>query len=421
MRLITKTTFWFLILAVFVFGMGGLFTLSLIREAAQDETDIELRRSMWQVRRALQEGQDITPLQNRLLSVQVFTPGPVFQPDSIFVDTLIYHYRTERMEAFRKLIVDFSIGEQFYHMEVSDIFFEEEDLEGIASRIILRLFLILTIVFLLGSFLISRRLLQPFEGILRAVESFNLKKGSTIELPETSTSEFKRLEEFLHKMLGKAAQDYRSLKEFSENASHEMQTPIAIAQGKLELLQDADNLQPSQHELILSAQQSLSKLSKLGKALALLTKIENHEFSALAAINFSQLTERIVSDFTELSDLQGIRLTSEVQPGVTLRIDPILADVLLTNLLKNALQHNLPDGWISLHLTPSALLIENAGLPPVGSTELLFERFRKSHQTKGNLGLGLAIIREICEVNNFHVEYTYEEGVHRFRVVFPEG
>ena len=139
------------------------------------------------------------------------------------------------------------------------------------------------------SFLISKRLFQPFHDILDSISRFNLKSPDQPELPKTSTKEFSELNNFVRQMTSKARRDYVSLKEFSENASHEMQTPIAVAQGKLELLSVSEGLNPNQLELIQSARASLTKLSKMGKSLSLLTKIENLEFQNPGQVDFSEI------------------------------------------------------------------------------------------------------------------------------------
>ena len=219
-------------------------------------------------------------------------------------------------------------------------------------------------------------------------------------------------------MTDKARRDYIALKEFSENAAHEMQTPIAVAKGKLELLLESPDLQENQLPLIQSAQEALSKLSRLGQSLSLLTKIENNEFTSQETTNFSEVVQQSVRLFQDLCELKGLTLRSQIEPSVYLSINAAIADIMISNLLKNAVRYNLTDGWIEVVLTKKELTVKNPGVPPNVPTQQLFERFRKSNQSGESLGLGLAIVKKICDVNHWHVRYDFVEGVHQLTVRF---
>lgn len=239
-----------------------------------------------------------------------------------------------------------------------------------------------------------------------------------LDLPNTSTNEFRQLNRFVNEMTHKARRDYLSVKEFSENASHEIQTPLSIAQGKLELLQEMPGLTMEQSELIQAAQYSLLKLSKLSEALLLLTKIDNKEFAAQEEVDFSRIVQCCLCNFAEISGLKGLEFTSEVEEKVLLYMDATLADILVVNLVKNAIRHNIPEGWIHVKLTKNQLCVENTGHPPKVPTQQLFERFQKNHQTDGSLGLGLSIVKKICDINQFTVSYTYLDAIHQICVKF---
>jgi signal transduction histidine kinase len=219
-------------------------------------------------------------------------------------------------------------------------------------------------------------------------------------------------------MTQKARQDYVTLKEFSENASHEMQTPIAIAKGKLELLLESKDLEPEQLGLIQSAQEALSKLSKMGKSLSLLTKIENQEFSNQKPIDFSRAVASSIDFFSEISSFKGIQIETEIEPNVQVKIDESLADILIGNLMKNAIHHNFENGKIKVELDSDKLRITNSGLPPSIPTAQLFERFKKSDQTSQSLGLGLSIVKKICNVSDFKIRYDYENETHILQINF---
>jgi len=183
-------------------------------------------------------------------------------------------------------------------------------------------------------------------------------------------------------------------------------------------LTETPGLSSDQVELIESAQQSLAKLSRLGKALLLLTKIENEEFSTQQAVDFSQIVTNSLTHFSEIAELKNLELRSCIKNNVQLKIDPSLADILISNLIKNTIRHNIENGWIHVELNQHELIVSNTGAPPKMPTHLLFDRFQKNHQSNGSLGLGLAIVKKICDVNHFQVRYDFENGIHHIYVKF---
>lgn len=415
MRLIIKTTLLYLFLAMLVFGIGGVIIHSMVQKEVQRETDYALISNLRMLVHSIEEGKPVDALQNQKVCIQHLGKIAVEEANPVITDTLVMHLG--RLEPFRQLLSTKSVNGEAYQFKLMDVFIESKDMYEGVVRTMAWLYLVLSLVLLIFGFLLSRWLFKPFQIILKNVSDFNLKSPEPLDFPKTRTKEFNLLVQFIDKMTTKARKDYLALKEFSENASHEMQTPITVAKGKLELLQESPKLNSEQLELLQSAQRSLHKLSKLGQALSLLTKIENKEFSTLQSIDFSKLVENVWHNFDELAALKGIDTQSDIEPHVELQIDTALADILVTNLLKNAIQHNLKGGWLKLELYNGSLKVSNPGKPLTVPKEQLFERFRKNNQSGGSLGLGLAIVKKICDVNNFRVDYHFEEGVHEVEII----
>lgn len=419
MSLITKTTILYLLIAGVVFSAGGVVAYNLIKAEVQKETDFELRARINRLVEALEAGVPENLLANEKVSIQYLTAFNSQDTLFSFADTLTAHpYIKDRQEAYRKATVVKQIDGRPYRLSMMDVFIESDDIYDSVVSIMTRLFILLGGALLILSFLITRWLFLPFKKTLEKIQAFNLKKQEALALPVTTTKEFKQMNTFIAQMIAKARRDYLSVKEFSENASHEIQTPLSIAQGKLELLLETPNLSIEQLKLINSAQQSLNKLSKLGEALLLLTKIENKEFSAQKEINFSHIVKNNIATFGELADLKGLPFKQQVANNVALKIDPALADIMVTNLLKNTIRHNVEGGWISVNLDSEQLQVSNTGKTPKAPPRQLLERFQKSHQTNGSLGLGLAIVKKICDVNNYALNYDFKDGVHEISVKF---
>ncbi|WP_431215267.1 sensor histidine kinase [Puia sp. P3] len=197
-----------------------------------------------------------------------------------------------------------------------------------------------------------------------------------MRLPGTSTSEFRELNGFLLKMTDKVREDYQSLKEFTENASHELQTPTAIIRGKLDLLMESD-IHDEQAVLIAEMQNALERLSRIHSSLTLLTKLENQEYEAKEPVNFSRLLREGLASFQELMQMKALRLVAEIEDKIYIPLHASLADLLLTNLISNAIRHNEGTGNIFVRLRREGLVIANSGREPLVPTEELFERFKK--------------------------------------------
>ncbi len=418
MPLIIKTTLLYLLLALIVFSVGGVITYRAVKKVVQQETDYSLRRDLRFLARSIEQGNSATAFQNSWVEIRKLEGEGIAESDPVITDTLIFLRRLNRLEPHRKLEAVREINGDYYAFKISEVYIESEDVYNGVLRIMTRLFLYLTLVLSLFSLIISRRLFSPFQETLKQIQQFNLKQSSGVQLPTTTTREFRELNDFIRLMTEKARRDYINLKEFSENASHEMQTPLAVAQGKLEILQEREDLSEEHLLLLQEAQDSLSRLSKLQRGLSLLTKIENREFPNSDPVDLSAALERILPGFRELSALRGVTIKEQIEPGVSARLDANLMEILLNNLLRNALQHNTDDGWIDVELNAGELLIRNTGPAPGVAPEQLFDRFRKGSSRSGSLGLGLSIVRKICDSAGFEVSYHYSQGIHELSVRF---
>ncbi len=200
--------------------------------------------------------------------------------------------------------------------------------------------LLLLVLVIISAGLISKYILAPFKRTMRVIQSFDLKQKEAVRLPATRTSEFRELNQFLKKMTEKAQEDYQSLKEFTENASHELQTPTAIIRGKLDLLMESD-IRDEQAILIAEMQNALERLSRIHSSLTLLTKLENQEYEANVSVCISLLARATLDSFEELIQLKSLHPEARIAEKVSVALNPALADLLLTNLVSNAIRHNV--------------------------------------------------------------------------------
>lgn len=266
----------------------------------------------------------------------------------------------------------------------------------------------------------SRLLWKPFFNTLAKVKEYDIARNQSIELlNETNTKEFKELNKAFIDLIDKANTAYYNQKQFVENASHEMQTPLAIIRSKLELLINQQGLTENTAAQLADITEANDKLSQMNRTLLLLAKIENNQFPHTESINFSSLLYKEVSVLKNHYDDDFPELTISITDDIKLVANLSLLEVLIHNLINNAVEHNIQGGSISIKLSNSLLIIENTGFPLTQPGETLFERFKKGSHKSRTTGLGLALVKQICMLYNYNVKYTYANGLHKIEVGFP--
>jgi len=212
--------------------------------------------------------------------------------------------------------------------------------------------------------------------------------------------------------------DYQSLKSFTENASHELQTPLSVIGSNLEMLIQDENLTENQLKQISQLIDSLGKVSKLNQTLLLLTKIENRQFATTEKTDLSEVLENKLALLHTWVNHKSIDVKTVILPDVCIHISPYLLEILLNNILGNAIKYNTHNGKLNIHLSDDKLVIENLGAKPDYSTEEMFGRFRKGRSNGDSLGLGLAIVKQICETYQFEISYNYTNDFHSLTIQF---
>ena len=352
----------------------------------------------------------------KLIIQPLGTSGTETEP--MFSDTLVMHSTLDRIEPHTKLNVTRKIGEQLYKITLYDIIIEQDDIVDGVKESMIKIYFLLILVFLLGTILLSTWIFRPFNLTLQRIKQFSIKGNDALEWSKSGTTEFNQLNRFLDEMTSKIRRDYKSLKEFTENASHEMQTPLAIIKGKMELLMNDDNLTEDQRTIVSETILSIEKQSKMVQSLALLTKIENKEFSDDEIVDLSKQLKEMLDQFSEMISLHNLNLKSQIDDQVTVKIDPHLLRVLFQNLIGNAIKYNIENGDIEVVLKVTELTIKNTGQPIDSDPSQLFQRFRKIDQTSESLGLGLSIVKQICDTYGIPIEYTVSNRSHILKLDF---
>jgi Signal transduction histidine kinase len=266
--------------------------------------------------------------------------------------------------------------------------------------------------------LISKQLWAPFDDTLRRIELFSLESEKLPQFTNSNIKEFNRLNIVLTRLIENNLRSYKTQKEFTENASHELQTPLAVFQTKLDLMLQQPDLTEQQAEIVQSLYEVSARLARLNKNLLLLAKIDNRQYKEMELIDLVQMIEKVLSLLSGFT--QEITIREEIQvASLLVQANRALLESLINNLVVNAVRHNIANGEISIIIKPNLLIISNTSSEGMLNKESVFERFHNpSEKIKGN-GLGLAIAKAICNLHGWEIEYQYKSERHEFIVSFP--
>jgi signal transduction histidine kinase len=205
---------------------------------------------------------------------------------------------------------------------------------------------------------------------------------------------------------------YQSNKQFTQNTAHELQTPLAIIKGHAELLLQAPSLDEKEAKAIGAILQNINRLSRINTTLILLSKIEHGRFADEQLVCLNEIVEATLDHFSDAIDLQKIKIEKLYAADFTVNMSTTLAEILMANLLQNAIRHNLSEGYIKIEINKKELKISNPGKPLATAPENLFTRFYRESKKEESLGLGLSIVKMIAEQSRLEVGYAFGDGVH---------
>ncbi|MEI9920971.1 MAG: HAMP domain-containing sensor histidine kinase [Bacteroidota bacterium] len=303
-----------------------------------------------------------------------------------------------------------TINGKLYSIQARISLIESEDL--ISALVLTQILLLILLItgMLVINYWNSKTVWKPFYNTLSQLKSFQIEKSNPIFLPPSKISEFNDLNVAIEELTKRNQQAFVSQREFTENAAHEMQTPLAVFQSKLDILLQT---KPSaeQAPVLESLFDATQRLNRLNKGLLLLSKLDNRQFNETEDIDLFVATVRLTKETTIV--IKGKTLVVAMNPG--------LLDILLSNLISNALRYAAPSSEITIAITEDTWSISNMGQAPAISPDKIFERFQKGNTNKDSLGLGLAIAKKICDTNELALTYAYMGFVHRFEIRFPQS
>ena len=327
----------------------------------------------------------------------------------VYQDTLMYMQNEKDFEPVRMLKTRFRHHNRYYELRVITSMVEEDDLIEDLLYSLLWLYLGLIFSILVLNNLLLKKIWQPFYTILHRLQSFRLDNPQPFTPANTNISEFRILSQTAEQLLQSNINTYNSQKTFIENAAHELQTPLAVSLNKLELLIENNQLSASQLPQIGAVMQNLERLTRLNKALLLLSKIENKQFAATEEVNINTLVTKVMEDFADQAAFRHIRINLHEEDVCRQKLNPDLANILVVNLFKNALTHNYNGGFVNILIKKSELTMQNSGKETPLDHNKIYTRFYKDSAAPASTGLGLAIVKAITDLYNYRLTYNYQQ------------
>ena len=335
--------------------------------------------------------------------------------DSIFIVEKPHDFlHFEEIDRFRCLSKVIYLNKKPYRFNIETNI--EETQETIFFISITTVFLFVLIVG--GLLFLNRRLSKsvwkPFRETLDQLKTFSLNNQTKIEFSKTDVSEFDELNQSLTKLIEHNVSVYKTQKEFTENASHELQTPLAILKNKLDILLQNQDLTEKQYQIAEEMNRALSRSSRINKNLLLLAKIDNKQFDS-ETFHLDEVLNQSLEILQEHFEQKNISVKTEISDNVKVNGNIGLTEVLINNLILNAIRHTSINGSILIRLSQSEFEVSNSGTDKLNG-DLLFKRFSRFSKDNNGSGLGLAIVKEICKSQNWTIDYRFENNNHIFSV-----
>lgn len=426
MKLLSRITFNISVVLLIFFAIWGTLFYYIIVDEINDETDDSLEHySEYIITQALlgkQLPENDNGTNNSYHITEVTPEYAASRPAVQFLDESIYIQSRMETEPARiyKTIFKNSEG-RYFELTVMVPSFEKNDLKTTILYWIVALYIILLLVIIGVNTVIIRRSMKPLYIMLNWLDNLTLQKETPSLDIGSGITEFRKLADTLIRNAQRNAELYEQQSLFIGHASHELQTPIAIAQNRLEILAEESDLTEQQLQQILKTKRSLENIAKLNKTLLLLTKIENKQFPDSKEIDINDLLRSLLADFSEAYGYLEIESIIKDDLSINIKMNETLAYVLFSNLIKNAYTHNCKHGKVLIIFTDNNIRISNTAVHGALNPEYIYRRFYQGSKKEGSTGLGLSLVDSICKLYDMNISYLYENEMHHFNIQMPDN
>lgn len=398
---------------------AGFFYMAVVEEVNDEVDDTLEDYSEGLIIRAL-SGEDMPTASNgsnnQYYLYEVSESYAASHPQITYRDEMVFITEKSETEPARVLITIFRTeDERYMELVVYTPTIEKLDLLRAILGWIIFLYVLLLLIILSINIWVFRKNMKPLYVLLKWLDSSQLgKKNEPLE-NITKITEFRKLNAATMAFAERGEKLFEQQKTFIGNASHEMQTPLAICRNRLEMLMEDETLTEHQLNELIKTHQTLENLTRMNRSLLLLCKIENGQFADTRSVCLNDILAHYLDDYKEVYAYRNITVTVTTDSSFCVEMNDSLVSVLVTNLLKNSFVHNIDGGFIYIKITANTFEISNTGEKPL-DRERIFERFYQGQKKEGSTGLGLALVDSICKANHLTIDYTYVENRHIFTI-----
>ena len=413
MKLTKKISLYFLLTSLVFFLVTSFVITLLTGNAIQHEVDAQLMNITRKAEQELRQGNpvDFPPF------VEV-TPSIRGKDVTDFSDVNIMVQGWDEPEPYRQMTSFVRIDQKTYRIDARVSMAEKQDmLQDLQLLAVVAIFGAFLAFFLVNYFL-SGKIFRDFFNTLRKLGSFSLQCERRIEYERSEIAEFDALNRSVTFLSEKAVGEYMRLKEFTAEVNHEMQTPLAVIRSKVELLvqkADIDEDTRSKYQVII---ENLNKAGRINRAILLLNKLENGDLFEKQRISIESVVNRVTGNNSEHAALRGITINTRVDHVEEIEMNENLLEIIVQNLIKNAIVHNIPEGVIEVVLNGRVLEVINSCKPVKDDPEKFFTVFYRDPSSKDSIGLGLTIVRKVCDLYGFRVTNSYDGSMYKITVDF---
>lgn len=401
---------------------GALFYFTMVDEI-NDEADDALEDYSELIVKRMLAGRELpkpnSGSNNSYSIVRIDAAEAAERPHIEYYDAEVYIPEKEETEPARVLTTIFQDDDgHYYELKVATPTFEKEDLLAAILYWVVFLYLLLLLTTISLTVWVFQRSMRPLYALLHWLDGYTPGRNAAPVPNDTRISEFRRLNAAAQQAADRSERLFEQQKQFVGNASHELQTPLAVLGNRLEWLLDNTEPTETQMEELLKMQRTLRHIVRLNKTLLLLTKIDNGQFPESSEVDITALIGEQLSLYDEIYAGRGIVCSVHASGAFVVRMNESLASILVTNLLKNAYLHTDEAGAVEVELRDRTLTVANDGTAPLDA-EHIFERFYQGSRKEGSTGLGLALVSAVARYYGLRIDYRFEHGRHCFSVTWP--
>jgi len=420
MKLFAKYNRFNIIATIFTFMVGSIAFYFVMHYILVRQLDESLHGEQQEIHEYVEIHQQLPEIQNtRHQWVTIEKTTELIHRRRI-ISYNFFNEHEHEFQSVRQLQFNLNVNNTLYLVKVNKSELETEDILKLMVLVTIGMIALILFLNLLINRKIISRLWQPFYHTVNAVKDYQLNDRKPFLLPAEPIDEFNLLNETLNHLMQNISRDYQVLKAFNENASHEMQTPLAVIRSKTELLLQQTEWNEEAVKQVLGIEDGIRKLTRLHQSLLLLTKIEHTKFEFNEPVIISTLIQQKLEEKQELFESRHITLETNIQP-LTIPFHPHLAEILINNLLSNAIKYTPVHGYMHIAADQDKIVFRNTAANGPLDAGKIFQRFYKAEQNQEGIGLGLSIVHEICRIGGFRIEYSFEKDQHIFTIYFKNN